>query len=366
MYFSLDKKEFADAVGIASRFAERRSTTLPVLAGVMFFVEGKKIILRATNLEIGVELTLSVEIKKPGSVVLPALVLRDITTSFSGSGTLSFERLGDTVAITTGSAKSIIKTLPSEDFPSLPRPESIKTKFSIDGVVLKTLINSVVACASTSSVRPELASVYLSSEAGVVKAVATDSFRLAEKKLSAKSKVEKFSILVPAKNAIDLAQTIPDTEVEVRVDDHQCAVVWDDNMVTTRLVSGNYPDYTQIIPKSHTAEATLLRKDFEGALKRTSVFSDSFQKVRLGFDVQEKRLALSARNTDVGESAEPTPASVSGESVELSFNHRYLGAALSLITSENISLSAGGIGRPLVIQGVGDASFLYLVMPMNQ
>lgn len=366
MYISLDKKELGEVVGIAARFSERRSTTLPVLAGILVVAEEKKILLRATNLETAVELTLSGEVKKPGSVVLPASLLRDITTSFSGAGEVNLEHSGDTVTLVSGKAKSTLKTLPQEDFPSLPGVENPTTTFAIDGSTLKTLISTVAACASTSSVRPELASVYLSSEAGVVKAVATDSFRLAEKKLSAKGKVGKFSILIPAKNASDLAQTIPDEAVEVKIDDHQCAIVWPSGVVTTRLVAGSYPDYTQIIPKSFAAEASLLKKDFEAALKRASVFSDTFQKVRLGFDVKDKRLALSARNADVGESLESMPASVSGDSIELSFNHRYLGAALPLITSESITLSAAGIGRPLVIKGVGDASLLYLVMPMNQ
>jgi len=137
-------------------------------------------------------------------------------------------------------------------------------------------------------------------------------------------------------------------------------------VVTTRLVSAQYPDYTQIIPKQFTAEATVLRKDFEAAVRRVSVFSDSFQKVRLGFDIKGKHLVFAARNADVGESSEDLAAATSGEGVELSFNHRYLAAPLPLIGTENLTLSSGGIGRPLVIRGQGDASFLYLVMPMNQ
>ncbi len=199
-----------------------------------------------------------------------------------------------------------------------------------------------------------------------MKAVATDSFRLAEKKLSVAGAISPFSILIPAKNAIDIVQTLPDDMVEVLIDEHQCAFSWNNGIVTTRLVTVPYPDYAQIIPKSFVSEATLLRKDFETALKRTSVFSDSFQKVRIGFSSEDKKVVFSARNSDIGESSESVPASITGESVELSFNHRYLSAPLPLITTESLSLSSAGIGRPLVIRGVGDNTLLYLVMPMNQ
>lgn len=366
MNISIDKKVFTDAVAIVARFAERRTATLPVLAGVAIVAGDDGIKFRATNLETGIDLKVDGMTKKQGVIALPANILRDIATSLSGNGNIEIEHSGDTALVSSGKAKSTVKTLPYEDFPSLPLPEDTKTQFSLPGTVLKELINAVAACASPSTVRPELASVFLSAEGGVVKAVATDSFRLAEKKVSISGKVSPFSILIPAKNAIDIMQTIPDGEVTVRADEHQCAFIWNDGTVVTRLVAMSYPDYAQIIPKNFAAEATLLRKDLEGGLKRVAVFSDSFQKVRLGFDPKNKGISLSARNADVGESAENLPASVSGDDVELSFNHRYLGTPLPLITTESISLSAAGIGRPLIVKGVGDTSFLYLVMPMNQ
>lgn len=366
MIININKKELREVVGIVSRFADRRGATLPTLSGIAIVAGSDGIKVCATNLETYVDIHLEGTVKTPGAIVLPSTILREITSSFSDSGQVTLEHSGDIAIISSGSAKSTIKTFPFDDFPSLPLPENPKTVFSIPGATFISLINTVVACASTSTIRPELASVLISSEGGNVKAVATDSFRLAEKKVSLKGKVGNFSILIPAKNAVDMSQTIPDTDIEVRIDEHQCAIVWDKSTLTTRLVSAAYPDYTQIIPKSFSGEATVLRKDFESALKRTSVFSDSFQKVRLGFDVSGKKLALSAQNTDVGESVEPLSASLSGDSIELSFNYRYLQTPLPLITSESITLSAGGIGRPLVIRGVGDTSFLYLVMPMNQ
>ena len=366
MNISIDKKVFTDAVAIVARFAERRTATLPVLTGVAILAGDDGIKFRATNLETGIDLKVDGEIKNQGVIALPATILRDIASSLSGSGNITIEHAGDTALIAAGKAKSTVKTLPYEDFPSLPLPEDTKTQFSLPGTVLKELINAVAACASPSTVRPELASVFLSAEGGVVKAVATDSFRLAEKKVSTSGKVSPFTILIPAKNAIDIMQTIPDGDVTVRADEHQCAFIWSDGTAVTRLVAMSYPDYAQIIPKNFAAEATLLRKDFEGGLKRVAVFSDSFQKVRIGFDPKGKSVSLSAKNADVGESSENLPASTSGESVELSFNHRYLGTPLPLISAESISLSAAGIGRPLIVKGVGDTSFLYLVMPMNQ
>ncbi|HYD93022.1 MAG TPA: DNA polymerase III subunit beta [Candidatus Paceibacterota bacterium] len=366
MTISIDKKILGDAVALVARFAERKVLSLPVLAGIVLVAEKGTIHLRATNLETSVDLVVEGEAKEAGTVALPASVLRDITSSFSGTGTVTLSQSGDTISVASGKAKSTIKTLPHEDFPAFSAPDNAKTTFTISGAVLRSLITSVAAYASPSTVRPELASVLLSAEGGTVKAVATDSFRLAEKKVSVSGSVQPFSILIPAKNALDIVQVLPDTELSVSADEHQCAFSWEQGTVMTRLVAIAYPDYAQIIPKSFGAEATILKKDLEQGLKRVSVFSDTFQKVRLGFDTEGKGVSLSARNADIGESSETLPASVTGDTIELSFNHRYLQAPLSSISTESITLQAAGIGRPLVIRGAGDASYLYLVMPMNQ
>lgn len=366
MIITLDKKEFAEAVVRVARFAERRSATLPVLAGIAIIAGDDGIKLRATNLETGIDLRVAGTIESAGVVVLPAVTLREITGTFSGSGQVTLEHTGDTVLLRAPGGRSTLKTLAFEDFPTLPFPEAGAATFTLPGSALRTLVLSVASCASPSTVRPELGSVLLSAEGGVVKAVATDSFRLAEKRYPVSGTVTPFSILIPAKNAIDIVQTIPDEDVQVLIDEHQCAFSWPNGILTTRLVTVPYPDYAQIIPKSFAAEATLLRKDFESALKRASVFSDTFQKVRIAFLPEDKKLSFQARSADVGDSSEEIPAALNGESVELSFNHRYLQAPLPLITTESISLSAAGIGRPLILRGVGDATFLYLVMPMNQ
>lgn len=366
MVINVEKKEFSEAVARVSRFAERRSATLPVLAGIAIVAGDDGIKLRATNLETGIDFKVPGTIKEPGVVAIPAETLRNITNSFTGTGAITLEHSGETVIISMPGGKSTLKTLPYEDFPTLPFPEAPTSKFSLPGALLKSLILTVYPFASPSTVRPELGSVLLSAEGGTIKAVATDSFRLSEKKISVSGTVPPFSILIPSRNANDIMQTIPDDDVQILVDEHQCAFSWSDGITTTRLVTVPYPDYVQIIPKGFTVEATLLRKDFEAALKRTSVFSDSFQKIRLGFNTKSNKIEFSARNSDIGETNELIPASIQGESIELSFNHRYLLAPLSLITTEQITLSSAGIGRAMVIRGVGDASFLYLVMPMNQ
>jgi DNA polymerase-3 subunit beta len=322
--------------------------------------------MRATNLETGIDLKIDGERKSNGVVAIPAVILQQIATSLSQDGTITLEHTGDIVTISSGTGKSSIKTVPYADFPSIPFPENPKNRIVIPGILLKNLFTAVASCASTSTVRPELASIYLSIEGGVLTAVATDSFRLAEKKVPLSNNGTQGKFLIPAKNALDIAQALPDDDVIMSFDEHQCAFVSTSGMLVSRLTNAVYPDYRQIIPKESIVEAVILRKDFESALKRTTIFSDSFQKIRISFDPKKNHFLFFARNADIGESSETLSARISGSALDLSFNHRYLSAIFALTGAESLSLVAAGIGRPLIIKGVGDTSLLYLVSPMNQ
>jgi len=366
MNISVEKKEFFEAVYKVARFAEKKNATLPALSSVLIIAGNGGIKMRATNLETGIDLKLEGKCISDGVVAIPATVLQQVAGSLTQEGNITLEHTGDIVSLTSGTGKSLIKTVPYDDFPSIPFPENPKNRIILHGVLLKNLFTAIASCASSSTVRPELSSIYLSIEGGVLTAVATDSFRLAEKKVPLTNKGTQGKFLIPAKNAIDIAQAIPDDEIIMSFDEHQCAFVATQGMFVSRLTNAVYPDYRQIIPRESIVEATILRKDFENALKRTTIFSDSFQKVKISFDPKKNTFSFFARNSDIGESSETLSAKVTGSPLELSFNYRYLSAALPLTTSESISLTAAGIGRPLIIRGVGDTSLMYLVSPMNQ
>lgn len=366
MIISLEKKKFIDAISTVSRFAQNTSTTLQALSSILIIAGDDGIKFRATNLETGVDLKVEGEKKSEGVVAIPALVLKNITSSITGEGSVVLENSGDVVLVKIGNAKSSIKTTPYDDFPTIPFPENPKNRLVLGGTVLKSLISTIATCASSSMVRPELASIYLYVEGGTLTAVATDSFRLVEKKIPLSNKSTPSRVLIPAKNALDIAQALPDEDVIVSFDEHQCAFIWSGGTLVTRLTNAVYPDYHQIIPKESMVEATVHRRDLETALRRAAVFSDAFQKVRLSFDPKGKSLEVFAHNSDVGESTERLTAKVTGSALELSFNHRYLSGMLPLTNVEHLTLTASGIGRPLIVKGVGDSSFLYLVSPMNQ
>ena len=365
MKFETTTEQLLSAVSVASRFVERRAN-LPVLAGILLTADGNRIILRATNLECGVELSVPAKVSVDGTVAVPGGVLAGFLSNVRGKA-VTAELRGELLNLTTERAEANIKTIPHQDFPILPRVPATNT-FAVKASDLVKAIRSVAYCASLSAVKPELQSVLLFGEAGKLTTVATDSFRLAEKTVPLRKGGSVPQLLLPARNAAELMRILDGAsgDIEIYYNENQLSTQSDHVYYTSRLLDGAFPNYRQILPKSFTTEAVVLREDMSSSLKALSVFADKFAQVSIAIEPKQKILTLSSRNPDVGEQTSSLKATISGDHVSMSFNGRYLADSLQSISGESVKLSSNGPGKAMLIKDAGDDSFTYLAMPMNR
>ena len=365
MKFQCATQELLAGVSLASRFVQRQAN-LPVLSSILLAAEGSAIVLRATNLECGVEVVVPAKVTEGGVVAVPGGVFASFLGNARGKAT-SASSSGGVLVVETERARTSIKTVPHDDFPTLPKV-SAEQSFTCRAGDLSKALRSVAHCAAASAIKPELQSVYLLGEAGKLTAVATDSFRLAEKTILLRSKGGVPPMLVPAKNASELVRILEGVsgDVEVYYNSNQISTHVEGVYYTSRLLDGSFPNYQQIIPKQFAAEAVVLREDFSHGLKSLAVFSDKFSQISFTVDPKARAVTLSSRNADIGEETYTLPATVSGEGVSLTFNGRYLGDGLTAISGESVRLHITGAGKPMLIKDAADDSYLYLAMPMNR
>ncbi len=367
MKFECEKGKILQALSVTEKIAGTNKT-LPVLSCVLLVVKKNSLTIRSTNLEIGIEIVLPIHTEEDGVIAVPAHVLYN-TIQNTQDSLITFEVKKNTLTIQTKHSTSTIHTHEYEDFPSLP---SVKTDdvYTLQSENIIEGVQSVVYSASTSTIKPELSSVYVYEEDKKIFFVATDSFRLAEKKINVKQKgVLEHSFLLPLRNAVEVIrvlQQIQNTEVYVKVDNNQISFECDGVYITSRVIDGIFPDYKQIIPKEHISEAIVLKQDLLNLFKKINVFSDTFGQISVHLDPKKKNLTVSAYNTHVGETHDSIDAAIKGESIEMKFNYKYIYDCLSSIHSDSVSLFFTGVGKPLLIKGVSDESFTYLVMPMNK
>jgi DNA polymerase-3 subunit beta len=230
-------------------------------------------------------------------------------------------------------------------------------------------LKSVWYSSSVSSVKPELSSVYIYINDGNLVFAATDSFRLAEKKIKAPVLTNLSDILIPFKNIPDIIRILEGMgeEVKVLINKNLISFTSKDVYLVSRLIDGVFPDYRQIIPKNFSTEAVMLKQDLINALKISNIFSDKFNQIHLTIDPKEKSFQIQTKNSDIGENSTAVDSALTGDRIEINFNYKYIADCFQSIDADSISLQLSGINRPMVIRPVsGDQSFMYLAMPMNR
>lgn len=365
MQFSTPKEKILNASLMAERIVGKKES-LPVLSCVLLEA-GKELSLRATNLEAAVDIKVGGDVVEKGMVAVPASILSQTLRAVSGDK-VTLKTDGPNLLVEARGSKTLIKAIPHDEFPSLG------TKGGDKGLVLSRIIllealHAVSYAASTSMIRPELGSIYLSVKESKLLAVATDSFRLAEKTVGEASGGGSGDVLLPLKHAQELMhvlEKLSSDQLTITIDDAQMIVTADGLTFTSRIIDGTFPNYKEIIPKDFTTEATLLKSDFTETLRKARVFAGADQHVGFHVYPKKKLFDVTAQSANIGEMSDSLEAAVSGEDIDVNFHIGYVADCLQSFQSDSITLGFSGAGKPLVIRGVSDATFTYLVMPLNR
>ncbi len=345
-----------------------KNLTLNILSSILIIANGKTLKLRATNLDLGIEVELPSKIEKEGIVAVRGSVLNELITNIQNEKSVVLESNNDNLIITTNNNVATIKCYPYNDFPTIPLISGDMC-FNVNPEKFLSGIKAVSYSASLSDIKPEISNIYVYPEGEDLIFVATDSFRLAEKKVKIKHLPDFSGILIPHKNINEIIRVLDlagEEEVKICFNKNQIAFSYNGVYLTSRLVDGNFPDYKQIIPKEHTTEAIILKQDFINTLKINNIFLDKFSQITLSLNPKAKKFSIKSKSGEVGETEASVSAAMKGETVSVNLNYRYLFDVFQAIYSDSISVFISGANKPMIIKGVSDTTFTYLVMPLNK
>ncbi|MCI0559784.1 MAG: DNA polymerase III subunit beta [Nitrososphaera sp.] len=367
MKISVRKDALVQATTLSERICGKKES-LPILSCVLIDAESD-VVIRSTNLEAGIETRIPADIEEKGRVAVHATVLSQTIRSIK-SDTISLKTGTDgNLLIESRGTRTLVKAIPHDEFPTLSRDTRKKKGFSLSREKFLSGLHAVIYATSTSMIRPELGSVYVSIKQGAVVCVATDSFRLAEKIIPGASKENVGDILIPLKHALELSfilDHISTEDIDIYIEDTDLDIQSGGIRFVSRVIDATFPNYQEIIPKKSTTEVTLLKNDLIETLHKARIFSGNDQNIGFHIYPTRKIFSATARSNDVGEMSDTIDAAISGEDIDINFHIGYITECLSSVQSDSVTLSFSGIGRPLVIRGVSDMTFTYLVMPLNR
>ena len=359
-------ERLAEAVSKAEKITSKNAT-LPILKCVLLRATKEGLFVTATNLDIGIEIKIPAKVEVEGVVAVPGSTLNSFLNSISSEKTVNVSVEEGNLIVSTLKTNTVIKTFPNDEYPIIPKIET-KEGVEMPAESLSEGIKSVWYSSATSSIKPELSSVCVAPEEGTIVFVATDGLRLAEKTIKTK-KISDFStILIPVKNAVEIIRVFEGVKenLKIIIEQNQIAVSYEDVYLISRIVEGNFPNYKSIIPKEFMSEVTVLKQDLVNCFKTTSVFSDTFNHTKFIVHAEEKSIEIITKNNNVGESSTTIPAAIVGDSMDINFNYKYIMDALVSINSDSLTMSFSGVNKPMIMKSVGEADFLYLLMPMNK
>lgn len=367
MKLECSKEKLRQVVGLAERLTGK-NLSLPVLGQVFLSTRNHSLIIRSTNLDLGGEWSIPAKIIESGEILIPGTVFYNLLSGLTGVDKITLNLVNNNLAITVAGNSTLLKVLSAADFPTLPEMEK-PSELTVNSSEFVTGIKSVAYAAALNDIKPEIASVYIYNDKKSLYFVSTDSFRLAEKKKELFSGGDdSVRLIIPVRNITELVRVLEQVEGELRVqyNNHQVNILAEQLILTSRLVDGVFPDYRQIMPNHSVTKVSLNKLALVNALKLSQIFTDRLNHITLKIRPEERALELMSQNGDVGETINFLTSEITGEELTINLNLRYLLDGLQSVTEESVLLEFNGKTKPIMLTGVTNDAFRYLIMPLNR
>ena len=362
MKLQVTQENLNRALGSVARVANSRGT-LPILANVLIKTSNNRLSISATNLDIAITHYIGAKVSEEGSITVPARLMQDFVNSLPG-GVIELDLQETKLNVTTDKYKSVVNGIVADDFPVMPGITSGK-KWSVEGTVFKKGLQQVVFAASSDETRPVLTGVLFKTFDKNLCIAATDSYRLAEKKLV--KNTEDVDLLIPASSMQDLLRVLGDGDDEVKVthDEQQVLFQVGDVELVTRLIDGKYPDYRKLIPEKFSTEAVLKRGDLLNVTKVSSLFArESAGSVTIEISEEQQQLSIRSVASQLGENTATASAKVTG-SGSITLNSRYLLDALAVLNGDSVAFSFNGKLEPTLLKDPKATDYQHVIMPLK-
>lgn len=357
------QEDLFKALSIVTRFASARSQ-LPVLSNILLGADSSKLNLAATNLEMGISLSLAAKVESPGALTVPAKIFLDLISNLT-TGKLSLSIYRDKLIIESGSFKAELAGIPASEFPSVP-DKLPDEKFTLPLSVLTQITDQVAFAGSVDETRPQLTGVLLLLDEKL-KAVATDGFRLSVKEFDYKTNESK-RFLVPVRALDELVKInkAGDENIEVAILEKEGQMIFgSENIVLTgRLLEGEFPDFNRILPNTYNFQAKTGKDEFYRAIKSASVFArDSASVIKLTID--KDQVKVSAENIQYGKNEATLEAVTIGQNLSVAFNYRYVLDFIASMKGDEVVFQTEAADKPGVFKDSSDESYTHLIMPVR-
>ena len=369
MKFRSERDALVEMLATAGRAVGARTTSSPVLSGILLSCVGNTLSITGTDLDLTILVTEEVIGIEDGTCVVPSRLSTDIVRRLE-PGAVTFAHDEDHITISAARSNFKLRTFPVVEFPAVGRTGDAIAH--LPEAALAEGVRQVVRAASHDDARPLLTGVLLSSVDGTIRMVATDSYRMAMRDLTGVAALPDVGdLLVPARALAEL-QRLPSLGGEdeatkgvgVAASENEITFWHGKVQISTRLLEGRYPDYKQLIPDHYPKKLHLGKESFLAALRRVQLLvRDNTTPVRLS--MRAGGVDLSVVSQEVGDATETVDGDFSGEDLVIAFNPSYLIDGVEAVQGDEVIVETADGSKAATVRGAEDDRFRYLLMPVR-
>ena len=363
MKITIKREDLLHSLQIIIGVVERRQT-MPILANILMSTQNNILTMTASDLEVELISTITVDNADELSVTIPGRKLLDICRSLPADSIILLNHKENKVILTSGKSKFSLSCLPANEFPVIPNITGDHL-VSISQPKLKQLIENTHFSMAQQDVRYYLNGLLLEIENNIFRAVATDGHRLAFSQDILNDTIISKSVIVPRKGVLELLRLLDgDNDITLELGENHVRIDFGNIVFTSKLIDGKFPEYGRVIPSDTSNHLTAEKDTLKTSLQRTAILSnEKYRGIRL--IIKENEMILQAHNPEQEEAEETLDIRYSGNNIEVGFNVTYLIDALAAIDSQEVRLSMVDGNSSCLICDPNNEHTKFVVMPMR-
>jgi len=345
---------------------------IPILNCIKFELTKEGLYLLSTDNESAIKTFINNEniekINSIGEIVVSGRYIYEIIRKLPNDVIKIEEVIDNKINISTTNSSFDLNCNNVSEFPEFDLNDS-KNPISISRKLFKSIIKQTSFAASVQENRPEFTGINIRIDNNILDCTATDSYRLAKKNILLDNSIEEqINIIIPTKNLNELEKMVNDSEdtIELHIFNNKIIFKFDNIIVMTRLINGNYPDTNKLIPTEFEYVLNVNLNDFYKSIDRASLLTSEYDKNTIKLEYEKNIVTISSNIPEIGHVEEKIFVETDKmDKFKLSFSSKYMLDALKSLDCEKIFLKFNGEEKPIIITNIIDDKLIQLILPVK-
>lgn len=358
MELKIQKNDLLNAINTASKATATKST-LSILECLLFTVENDEIRITSCDTEIEIDTYCEGEIVEDGKICVDSKVFCPIIAKLP-DGEVSIKTNETTMTLKCGRSKFNIPVRSGDEYPSM---ESVKQEngITLGQGELKDIIRQTIFSISQNDNNKLMTGCLFNISNNTLKVVALDGHRIAIREKELGKDYEDVSVIIPGKTLQNILKIVGEGDIDIYFADNMAAFKFDNTLVTSRLIEGEYFDINRMMNNEYSTTVTVNNSDFSACLERSLLLINSNDKKPVVMDISDNKIETSV-TANLGSLSETVEVITEGQDIRIGMNPAFVLDALRVIDDEEVNLHFTGEKAPMYIKGEG---YIYLILPVQ-